>query len=112
MSAYMNHRKTTLAERNSGQKSTLTETDHCTLRTVSKNHRTTAQMTAELNIHDEDPVSTKTVRCELHKSNIHSRAAIAKPLITESNAQMQKRWCHNHKTWISDNWKCTHDVVR
>jgi hypothetical protein len=39
-----------------------------------------------MNIHLEDPVSTKTVRCELHKSNIHGRAAIAKPLITGSNA--------------------------
>jgi hypothetical protein len=42
---------------------------------------------------------------ELHKSNIHSRSAIAKPMITESNAQMCKRWCHDHKTWTSDNWK-------
>jgi hypothetical protein len=24
----------------------------------------------------------------------------------ESNAQMHKQWCHDHKTWISDNWKC------
>jgi hypothetical protein len=28
-------------------------------------------------------VSTKTVRRELHTPNIHGRAAIAKPLITE-----------------------------
>jgi hypothetical protein len=55
-------------------------------------------VTAELNIHIENPVSTKTVRRELHKSNIHGRAAIAKPLITESNAQMCKRWCHDQKT--------------
>jgi hypothetical protein len=25
--------------------------------------------------------------------------AIAEPLITESNAQMRKRWYHGHKTW-------------
>jgi hypothetical protein len=61
--------------------------------------------TAELNVHLEDPVSTKTLRCGLHKSTIHGRAAIAKPLITKSNAQMCKRWCHYHKTWTSDNWK-------
>jgi hypothetical protein len=49
-------------------------------------------LTAELNIHLEDPVSAKTVRREFHKSNIHGsgRAAIDKPLITESNAQMGK----------------------
>jgi hypothetical protein len=69
-----------------------TDTDHRTLRRiVLKNHRpTAAQVTAELNIHLEDPVSTKTVQHEIHKSNIHSRAATAKPLITESNAQMRK----------------------
>jgi hypothetical protein len=37
-------------------------------------------VTAELNIHSEDPVSTKTVQRELHKSNIHGRAATAKRL--------------------------------
>jgi hypothetical protein len=55
-------------------------------------------VTAELNIHLEDPVSTKTVRRELHRSNIHGTAAFTRPLIIESNAQMRKRWCHEHKT--------------
>jgi hypothetical protein len=59
-------------------------------------------VTAELNIHLENPVSTQTVQCELQKYNIHGRAAIAKLLITKSNAQMRKRCCHDHKTWISD----------
>jgi hypothetical protein len=79
MSAYTNHGKTT---RNSGRKLTLTERDRRTLRRiVSKNHRTAAaQTTAELNIEIKDPVSPKNVRCELHKSNINDRAAIAKPL--------------------------------
>jgi hypothetical protein len=57
---------------------------------------TAAQLTAELNIHPEDQVSTKNVRRELHKSNNHDRAPTAKPLITASNAQMQKQWCHDH----------------
>jgi hypothetical protein len=56
-----------------------------------------SQVRAGVNIHVEVTVSTQTVRRELHKSNIHDRAAIAKPLITESNAQMRQRWCHNHK---------------
>jgi hypothetical protein len=42
-------------------------------------------VTAELNIRLEDPVSTKSVRREIHKSNTHGRAVIAKSLITESN---------------------------
>jgi hypothetical protein len=105
--------ETTSAKRSTGRKSTLTERDRHTLRRiVSKNHRlTAAQVTAELYIHLEDPLSTKTVRRELHKSNIHCRAAIAKPLITESNDQMHKPWCHNHKTWTSDNWKHACDMV-
>jgi hypothetical protein len=77
-----------------------------------KNHTiTAAQVTAELNIHLEDPASI-TVRRELHKSNIYSRAAIATPLITKINAQMHKRWCHGHKTWTSDKWKQVCDMVR
>jgi hypothetical protein len=38
--------------------------------------------TAELNIRLEDPNSTKTVRRELQKSNIHDKAAFAEPLVT------------------------------
>jgi transposase len=78
LSAYTNHGKTTSAKRNSGRKSTLTERDRRILKRIaSKNHRTIAtQVTTELNIHLEDPVSTKTALREIHKSNIHSRAAI------------------------------------
>jgi hypothetical protein len=106
ISAYTNCGKTS-AKRNSERKSTLTERDLRALRRiVSKNHRATAaQVKAELNNHFADPVSTKTVRRELHKSNIHGRVAIAKPLMTESNAQMRKPWSHDHKTWTSDKWK-------
>jgi transposase len=61
-SAYTNHGKTTSAKRNSGRKSALTERDRRTLsRIVSKNQRTTVtQVTVELNIYLENPVSTKT----------------------------------------------------
>ena len=58
---------------------------------MSKNRGTTApKVTAELNFHLEDRVPKKMVQCELHKSNIHSRAAIAKPLITENNDNRRK----------------------
>jgi transposase len=88
MLACTNYGKTTSAKRNSGRKSTLTERDCRVFRRIfSKNHKTTAaHVTAVLNTHLEDPVSTKTVLRELHKSNIHGKAAIARPLITESNA--------------------------
>jgi transposase len=66
--SYTNHEKTTTATRNSGRKSTLTERDRLILRTVSKNHITTA---ADPKILLEDLVSTKKVRRELHRSNIN-----------------------------------------
>jgi hypothetical protein len=73
MSAQTIHGKTTSAKRNRGRKSTLTERYHRILRIASKNRRTiAAHVTAELNIHPENPVCTKTARCELHKSNIHT----------------------------------------
>jgi hypothetical protein len=66
---------------------------------------------AELNIGLENPVSTKTVWHKLHESNIHSRASIAKLLITESHAQTRKRWCHDHKTWTSEKSKHSRGMV-
>jgi hypothetical protein len=56
MTAYTDHGKTSLAERNCGQQPKLSERDRCTLqRIVSKDHRTAAaKVTAEHNIHMED----------------------------------------------------------
>jgi hypothetical protein len=53
------------------EKTKLCERDCRILKTiVSKNHRNAAaKVTAELSIHHEGPVSIKTVRRELHKSN-------------------------------------------
>jgi hypothetical protein len=90
MSAYTNDGKIS-AKRNSMWKSTVTETDHSTLGRIvsykSQNYCSKGEKRAEPNILLEDSVYTKTVQRELHKSNIHSMVAIAKPLITESNAQ-------------------------
>jgi len=73
---------------------------------VSKNHAaTTLKAMAELNIHLEVPVSIKTAQQVLHKSNIHRCAATVKLLITENSAKRQKRWCDDHKTWTTDDWK-------
>jgi transposase len=75
MTAYTDHGKTSSAERYSGRKPKLSERDRRTMKwIVSKNHRTTsAKVTAELNIHLEGPLSTKTTRRELHRSNIYGR---------------------------------------
>ena len=63
MMANTYHGNTSSDKRNSGQKPKLSDRDRRPLkRIVSKNHRATAaQGTVELNIHLEDPVSTKTV---------------------------------------------------
>jgi hypothetical protein len=47
-------------------------------------------VTTKFNIQLEDLVSIQTVRRELHKSNIHGRAAIANSLITENNTKRRK----------------------
>jgi len=46
-------------------------------------------VTSEINIHLE-AVSTKTVWQELHKTNIHGRAAIVERLITENSAKSEE----------------------
>jgi hypothetical protein len=105
-------RRTRIMGRQHQQKETVGENQHWQEEIVVhwerlfRNIRTTAaQVRAELNVHLEDPASTKTVWRELHKSSIHGRATAAKPLIVESNAQMHKRWRHNHKSWTSDKCK-------
>jgi hypothetical protein len=62
VTTYTNHVNTS-ANRNSGQKPKLRKRDLLTLkRIMSKNHLTAAaKVTAELNIHLEEPVATQTV---------------------------------------------------
>lgn len=47
----------------------------------------------------EDHVSTKTDHRKLQKANIHERAAIAKTVITDTSAKMQKKVtrCHGRE---------------
>jgi predicted transcriptional regulator len=100
MSAYTNHGKTTSGNRNSeGKINTDTKRSSYIEKDCfekSQNYCSTGDRTAKVNIHLDNPVSTKTAQCQLHKSNIHNRTAIAKPLITERKAQMHKLWCHDH----------------
>ena len=87
MTAYTNDGNTSSPKRNRGHKPKLSERECRRLnRIVSKIHRTTAAMVTTELIHLEDPVSTKTVWQELHKSNIFGTAEIAKSLITENSA--------------------------
>ncbi len=54
---------------------------------LSRNY---CKVIANLNIHHEDPVSTKTDQKELYKANVHERAAIAKTLIKDTSAKMKE----------------------
>lgn len=42
---------------------------------------------------------------ELHKPNIHGRAAIADFFIRETNAKLGNKCCYNHTNSTLDNWK-------
>lgn len=88
-SAYIQEGRTTSNRNNCGSKRKLSERDVRVLtRIVSKNHVTTAaQFTAELNVHLKSPVSTKTVRRELHRVNIYGQFPIAKPLVDSCECQ-------------------------
>ena len=73
LSAYCKRGKTTSDKTNCGRKRKLSQRDASVLKIiVSKKRKTTAErVTAELNTHLDSPVSTKTVRRELHRANIY-----------------------------------------
>uniref|UniRef100_A0A3B3RT27 Tc1-like transposase DDE domain-containing protein n=1 Tax=Paramormyrops kingsleyae TaxID=1676925 RepID=A0A3B3RT27_9TELE len=107
MSAYRYEGRTTSNRSNCGSKRKLSERDVRELtRIVSKKHKiTAAQLTAELNAHLDSPVSTKTVRRELHRLNMHSQPAVGKLLITCVNAECWFQRCQQRKIWAVDNVK-------
>jgi hypothetical protein len=113
MLAYTNHEKTTSAKRNGGQKSALTERDRSTLRRiVLKNRTTTAvQVTVGLNIRIETP-------CPQKLSNVSFTNPTSTVGLQLLNLELLKviLKCVNdgvtHKTWTSENWKSTSDMVR
>jgi hypothetical protein len=106
MLAYMNYGKTTPANR------TVGEYQHWQNRIIVHLEGLFRKIT-ELLHHYVTGLQTstwrpdlhKTVQRALHKSTIHGRVAIAKPLINESNAHMHKWRCQDHKTLTSDNRK-------
>ncbi|MBJ5496517.1 hypothetical protein JGG50_25385 [Salmonella enterica subsp. enterica serovar Typhimurium] len=104
MTAYIVHGITSSARHNCGRKTKLTASDRRPLkRIVTARRKTTAtKVTAELNLHLQNTVSTHTVRRELHKQHIHGRAAIAKPLVSQTNMKRRLQWRQEHKTWTAE----------
>lgn len=106
-SAYLKSGKTSSAKSQRGRKCVLSDRDRRALRKiVTKTKKTTAaKVTAEMNVVLKNPVSTKTIRRELHKQGIYGRAAIQKPFISDANACNRKKWCLSHKAWTMEQWK-------
>ena len=80
MTAFEKEGKNSSLKQNSGRKQKLSARD-CQILTqiVRKDHKNTVpKIKAELNDHLENPVSSKTVRRELHKAGFHGRAEIRK----------------------------------
>ena len=78
MTAFEKEGKTSSLKQNSGKKRKLSDKNRWTLtRIVRKdNKNATPKITAD---HLENLVSSKTVRKEQHKTELHGRAAIRKP---------------------------------
>ena len=107
MNAFKREGKTSSEKHKSGRKMKMSERARRTLkRIVREDRKTTApKITAELNKHLQDPVSTKTVRRELHKSGFHGRAGIRKPLLSKTNVSKRLEWCKNLQNWSLEQWK-------
>ena len=81
MTAFEKEGKISSLKQNSGRKWMLFDRNCRTLpRTVRKDHKNTApKITAELNNHLQNPVSSKTLGRELHRAGSLRRAVIKKP---------------------------------
>lgn len=106
MREYKKLGKTSAEKSTCGRDRKLTSRQQRSLKRIVKRDRriTAAQATVALNTCLDKPVSTATVRKELHDMGIHGRAAIPKPLIKPKNAAERMRWCKDRKQWETDQW--------
>lgn len=106
MSEYKKHGKTSPDKSSCGRKQKMDDRQQRSLKRIVKADRriSAVKATAALNNALQEPVSTSTVRRELHDMNLYARAAISKPLIKPQNAVNRKRWCKDHKEWTPDQW--------
>jgi len=96
MKSYTHHGRTSWAKRNSGKKQKLRKRIAIHWRRLCLWIKEVPQQRWQQNlIFILKTDSTKRVWWERHKSNIHGRRAIAKPVITENNT---KRWKRGHLT--------------
>ena len=107
MVKYLEEGKTAADKSACGRKKKLNSRERRYLKcTVTGDRRVSAvKVTATINATLKKPISTPTIRRELHTQNLYARAAIAKPLITKVNASNRLAWCNEHKSWSADNWR-------
>ncbi|GFS64455.1 DDE_3 domain-containing protein [Trichonephila clavipes] len=72
---------------------------------MSKRRTAAAKVNSKLNQHLDFPVSIFTVRMQVLKHNIYSRAIIPKKLVTDVNVKRRLQWCCTHKIWVINQWK-------
>jgi transposase len=103
MTAFETEAKISSRKHRSGRKSKLTERDRRYLNRIVRDNRkaTAVKITADLNGHLQNLVFIKTVCQELNRSRFYGRAAIRKPLVSNSNASKRKEWCKNLQIWSS-----------
>ncbi|CAI9540874.1 unnamed protein product, partial [Staurois parvus] len=79
----------------------MTEWDQRMLKcTVRRSRQLSAESKAkDLQISCDLPISTTTVRRELHGMGFHGHAATSKPYITKCNAKRRMQWCKAHRHW-------------
>ena len=104
---FKKHRKTTSSQSNSGRTFKPTDKYRRTLKCiVGRMHSTTAvKVTTELNQHLNRPDYTKTVLREIIEAGHHGRAAIRKTLLSTIKIQKRLKWCRDHKSWSTYQWK-------
>lgn len=99
--------KTAADKSSCGRKKKLDERQRRHLKRLVLNDRrlSAVKIKAAVNATLNNPISTHTVRRELHGQNLYARAAIAKPLIKKANAEKRLRWCQERKSWTLEQWR-------
>lgn len=96
----------TVASR-SGRPKILTERDKRHLKTIIVQNRREpmTKIRENFNISTGNEVSERTVRRALYELGYHSRTALRKPLVSESNRKIRLCWARDKRFWGIDDWK-------
>ncbi|GBC34519.2 IS630 family transposase [Rhizophagus irregularis DAOM 181602=DAOM 197198] len=72
---------------------------------ITKYHKTAEKMQKEFIESTGKEVSKSTVKRTLYEMGYHSRAALSKPLISESNRLIRLSWACERRSWTINDWK-------